>query len=1194
MAMRELLFSMCSLLFIATAHAQTTPPVQLVNSERIALPGSVEYRCPAGTKGFYKHGFRLLNDSALDWQGMYGLRFDVISDAKDPVELSVTLSTPRQQGPDQLTTAHVTLAANDGAKQTVTLPWNAFDMAGADRSPLKYVAGVMIDAKSSTGELATMTISNAHAIAAAAVGLSCDVRGKSVPADGTAEYAVTVSNTSDAPQVVTLTLPRYGWEEMQTTVEPASLRLAAGEGASVKVRVTVPDRIAPGGHEIQTLQAIANGDADRAERLKLITTRQLPHPYILHDASRWQEVRDKVAKYDWAKAAQDKIVKQAATWKVPDIARPPKNDPDDTYGPFLFATANESPLLACGMAWQLTHDKASAEKVATFLRRLSDPAEGYPKTLRAVNQSQVQEGHFFQHVAMAYDMIDDAGVLSDEDRRNIEVTFRLFMGTIARELDRGAINNWNLSESCGAFYCALAMQDLAAADRFFSGPSGIREQLAIGTMDDGWWYECSISYNMWCASEFTQAALAYRAFGDDFLHERVPASYSSKVLLTSDLNGGTPPETTDPAMKRKPFGMDPDITGPNRRSYRTIADLWDSLLPFINYKGVMFGVNDSAENIVTGYRTEVATHPFELAYYAFRDPKYAAMVKLAPERDLLYGVPGLPVQTPEQFRDNAAADNVGLALLRSQTPGRSPREQIQAVLHYGTHGWAHGHYDRTDLLSLMRYGRSFWNPEAIWWGYEPFMYKFYVQTSVNHNMVVVDGKMQEATPGKRLLFYSGGAMQAAAVETTARWSNPPYGGMVYDYVPVKTFAEKCWREGRSVPEPTTRPAYGTLTDFTEPVLQRRLMIVTDDYVVLADYLKGERPHTFDSLLQLRGFQGIENAEPSDHSAQYDIDPRSSGQFITDCDWYRLKGPSLATFREVYGKGTDQAGNKTAGNDDGALNLRIHTAWPADQQIMVATAPEPHETQKRLWYSVLGDGKVLADGKIGSWLLGRGDIDVAVEGVKTLRLETKTELAKQPTLFWVNAKVVTNDGREIPLASLPMKATNIRPARSPGQDYFGGPVKIGGDRYTDGVAAEPKNAAEAGVIEVDLSGVNAARLKASVGGDYPLGDEAQRRKTFAVRQQGTEARFLTVIEPSEDQPMVDSVRADGPDKLVVDLKDGRQQELTIANLDGAGGGITLILRETRDGKVLRTEVASGDTPGQRAGTGAESGASPRHE
>lgn len=68
--------------------------------------------------------------------------------------------------------------------------------------------------------------------------------------------------------------------------------------------------------------------------------------------------------------------------------------------------------MACGVAWQLTHEKAHAEKVAEFLRNLSNPANGYPKTLRGCNQGLVQEGHFFQHLAMAYDMIRDAGSLS--------------------------------------------------------------------------------------------------------------------------------------------------------------------------------------------------------------------------------------------------------------------------------------------------------------------------------------------------------------------------------------------------------------------------------------------------------------------------------------------------------------------------------------------------------------------------------------------------------------------------------------------------------------------------------------------------------------------------------------------------------------------------------------------------------------
>ena len=1138
----------------------------------LSLPSDATFRFADGPRGFYKYGFRLLNDGTADWQAMYGLRFETTLPDANAVEITVTLITPRSSGVDKTTTAVVNVSGI--GDHMITLPWGAFDLNGADTSPLKYIKAVSISAKLIDGKGGSIELQNVQAIEAPAVGLSCEVRGKGVPVGATADYIVRVSNTTGQPEAVTLGFKPYGWEVMQASVEPSALQLAPGESKPITVHVTVPDRVAPGGHENQVLQAIANGDADRAQKMTFITLRELPHPYILHTAARWQEVRDKVAQFEWAKAAQEAYMKRAEAWQVPEIARPPKNDPDDTYGPFLFATQNENPLLACAYTWELTHDKSAAEKVATFLRRLSDPTDGYPKTLRGCNQSQVQEGLFFQHIAMSYDMVQDAGVLSDADRKQIEITFRLFMGTIARELDHGAINNWNLSEACGAFYCALAMQDLVAADRFFAGPSGIKDQLSKGTMDDGWWYECSISYNMWCASEFTQAAMAYEPFGYEFLHEKLPASYSPKVLLTSDLNGGTVNPGKDPAMRDKPFGMNPEIFGPNRRNYRTITDLWDGLLPFINYKGVMFGVNDSSESVVTGNRAEVSGQPFEIAYYAFRDPKYAAIIKMGTGRDLLYGVPELPEKTPELFNQNAYADNVGLALLRSQTPNKPPREQIQAVLHYGTHGWAHGHYDRTDLLSLMRYDRSFWSPEAIWWGYEPFMYKFYVQTSVNHNMVVVDQKMQEATPGKRLLFYTGHALQAAAVETTARWSHPPYGGMVYDSVPVKTFAEKGLREGRSVPEPTTKPAYGTLTEFTEPILQRRLMVVTDDYVVIADYLKALQPHTFDSLLQLRGFDGIEGAKPDHHTAQYNADPRSSAQFITDCDWYHLAGPSLATFTERYGKGTDQSGNRTFGNDDGVLNLGIHTAWPLDQQIMVATSAEEHDTAKRLRYAVRGDGKTLASGQFGSWILGRGDIDVPLDGVKQLELETKTELAKNPTLFWVNAKVITRDGRAIPLSQLPTKVDNVLPSKGRGKDYFGGPIKIQGDLYSEAIAAEPEDAHRPGIVRVDLSGINAVRLQASIGGDYPLGNETQRRKTFAVRSEGTEARFLTVIEPYETKSVIQSVKADGPDAVTVILTDGRSQQIKINAFQGDGASITVNLSETKDGKTLREETASG--------------------
>lgn len=1144
----------------------------------LAVPGQISFRYPEGSRGFHNHGFRLENDGTCDWKDYYGADFQVNLPNDREVELTVTLIAATPNGPDKNVGA--TVCVSGAGLHRITLPWSAFGFDQAGTAFLRFGRGCSVAARFTDGSAGgSIQLRNMRIIRAPAIALLCDVRGKAAAQNEAANYEVQVVNCTDQPESVSLSFVRYGWEVMNAAVEPAVVQLSPGENKKVLVRVTVSDRVPPGGHERQVLQAIPNGDASLAEQLSFITTSSFPHPYILHTAAQWQEVRDKVGRYPWAKAAQDAYIRVAERWIVPEVAKPPANDPDDNYGPFVFHTTEENNLLAAAYSWELTGNRRQAEKVAQFLRRLSDPKIGYPKTLRACNQSLVQEGHFFQHVAMAYDIIHDSDVLTDADRAQIETTFRLLLGTIERASENGSINNWNLSEVCGAFYCALAMQDLVAADRFFAGPAGIEDQLAKGAMDDGWWYECSISYNMWCASEFTQAALAYEPFGFNFKTAWLRASFSNSVMLSTQLNGGNGVESPQPWMKGKPFGMDPTVYGPIRRPYRTITDLWNSLLPFIDYRGVMFGVNDSTESKVTGNRTEVSGQPFEIAYYAYRDPRYAAIIKLGGrQRDLLYGVPDLPEKTPEEFHDNAYADNVGLAMLRSQAKGRPMREQIEAALHYGTHGWAHGHYDRTDLLCLMRYGRSFWNPESVFFGYEPFMYKFFTQTSVNHNMVVVDQKMQQATPGSRLLFYSGSGMQATAVETTARWSNPPYGGMVYDYVPVKTFEQKTWREGRYVPIPANPPAYGSLTDFTEPILQRRLMIVTDDYVLLADYLKGERPHTYENLLQLKGYLGLSgvNEQFLRHDAQWNPDPLGSAQFVTDCNWYSSSAPAVARFAERFGPGVDEEGSRSTGNEPGVLKLDVHSLWPPQQQIMIATAPEQHDAEKRLYYSVRGDGKTLTSGQFGAWILGQGDIDVPLAGVKQLRLETKTELSKKPTLFWAAARVTLQDGKTIPLSQLPLKFENVVADKGVDEDYFGGPVKIAGNQYKDDIPAEPADNRGSGVVLADLTGVRAVRFTAVIGSDYPPGDESQRRKTYAVRSVGADATFLTLIEPYEDQSAVKSASAEGVGHIRVELTDGRVQQLDILQLDGNGKDLGVTLRQTKGDQVLGEEHCDSTT------------------
>ena len=1131
-------------------------PDQVVDA---AGGGRVTLREPDGPRGLYKHGFRVLNDSAAEWQGFHGVQFEVRLPEDQTVTLTASILRAQRSANLAETAFHSSVNVSGAGWHTITLPWSAFDNPQANTSFLKYVKEFTVTGRKADGQPAAFQLRNARVVKAPVISLTADVCGKSTARNGAVEYTVTVGNCTRVRQPVTLGLVRRGWEEMTASVEPATLDLAPGESRQVTVRVEVSERVPPGGHESQVLQAIANGEASQASQLEFITTSEVPHPYLFHTAGRWQEVRDKVAKYPWAKERADEFIKKAAAWQVPEIADPAKA-PDDTYGPYIFPTVTENELMSAGYAWQLTGDKKFAEKVALYLRRLSDPARGYPATLRACNQSLVQEGHYFQHVSQAYDMTYDAGVYSEADRRQLEHTFRMFMDTIARASDYGPINNWNVSEVCGAFDCSLVMGDLAAANRWFYGPAGIQDQLAKGVMDDGWWYECSISYNTWVASEFTLVALAYEPFGVNVMDAKVPAGYSTSVMLATDLSGGAAVGATA-EERRKPFGMEPNTCGPNRRPYRTIHMMWDSLIPFLDYRSIMFGVNDSIENQVGGPRAEVGASPMELAYYVFRDPAYAAVIKNGgAKRDLFFGVPELPEQTSERFRDSAYADNVGLAMLRSQTTNRPIRDQIQAALHYGTHGWAHGHYDRTDLISMFRYGRSFWNPESVFLGYEPFMYKFYCQCTINHNMVVVDEKMQEAMPGRRELFHTGPALQATVVETDARWSHPPYGGMVYDYVPVKTFAEKCWREGRSVPIPTNAPAYGSLTGYTEPIRQRRALLVLDDYIVLADYLQGTNVHTFENLLQLKGFQGLDAPDKKllRHTAQWNPDPVDSAQFVTDCDWYAVNAPAVSRYIELWGTHVDSEGSRSLGNE-GTLKLDVHSLWPPQQEVMIGTAPEMRDVQKRLFYTVRGDGQPLADGKFGAWILGQADIDAAVAGVRQLELETHTELAKLPTLFWANARVVLADGTEKTLAELGATTDghprtsfeNIQQPKAAGQDYFGGPIKIAGNEYHAATPAEPKNEKQPALVRVDLAGLNAVRFKATLGGDYPLGDESQRRKVMAFRAaNGTTPASSTVIEPYETGPVIKSAMALSADKLRVELNDGRVQEIELHRISAA--------------------------------------------
>ncbi|MEI6892798.1 MAG: hypothetical protein V5783_11565 [Pontiella sp.] len=1088
-----------------------------------------------------------VGDSA-DWYDYAGLKFDIFLDKPTTAEVIVTFKTdPADHMELNPASTAQALVSGQGWK-TIYLPWDLFEVnIGQQGNALQAVKELEIRVNSAENK--TLKIRNIQVTQGEMLALESKVRGRSINAGGTVEYDLHIGNTTAEKQGVQLLVEKLGWESMMVSLEPSVFELAPGEVKTVKVEVAIPASLPNGAREKQIIKAIPNGQGSSAVSFEYFTAVAVPTPNIIFTADKWQDVKDKVANYDWAKDALAEYEKNASNWKVPDA----KFDPNK-LGQALYHKSNADELKRCGVAYQLTGKKEYAEKITTLLLRLSREKDGFPVTQKASGEGFVHEGVFFQGVARSYDMVRDSGLLTAKDHAQIQQTLRLFAELTIKYNTRGGISNWNVAEIIGGLYCALALQDWYLVDQILNMPSGVYAQMYHGIMADGWWYECAVGYNTWVASEFSETAIALEPWGINLKDH--------KFLI------GTTPHFSLQKSRRVAglHGMSFEKWGSINQNFVGIKTMWDAAIPFLDYRGVIFAVNDAKESFVTGT-------PYELAYYLYRDPEYAAVINRGETRDLLYGVPNLPDVKSEKMTQSAYADNFGAVMLRSQAPNREQREQIQAVLHYGSHGGHHGHFDRLNFISMMRYGRSFYNPEMFWYGYGSYLYKFLVQTSLTKNMVVVDQKQQEPRESFRTLYYTGDMMQATAVESVSKWSHPPYGGLVYTDQQGISFKKKSEAENRSLYVPKETPEYGLCTEYTEDIVQRRLMIMMDDYVVLADYLQAEQEHTFDWLMQVKGFQGLEadHVEKVRHTGQMNQDPLGSAQFITDCDWYQTKGTSRASFVMGWGKGHDNAGARMPNSEEGILKMDVFTAWPKQNEIMIGTAAENFGVNKRVWYSVIADGETLEDGSTGAWILGAKDLEFNISGKKQLVLKTKVGRSKNNTIFWGNARLVLNDGSEVFVSSLPVQYENMLMPPAQGQDYYAGPVKIEGERMANSTPGMPKDHKTAGFITIDLTGLNAVAFKASLGGDFPMGNESSRRKTMAVRSTGKTARYLSVIEPFETDSVIKSVTAKSANELVVELLDGRVQEITFSGLEHVSNDqVQVTVKERRNGQIIREE------------------------
>ena len=864
-----------------------------------------------------------------DWADWPVLAFDVKgSGDTDAADLTVSL-----KGSSEDVTQPVELTVSGADWETVYLPVNKFREHGnvPRHRLLNHVRGLDFTTDTS-GDL---LLAEPRLQRGRKIGLMFPRQSKAGELGETLTYDGTVVNSSDQPQTVKVRLDRQGAAVMPTTVTPRKVQLAPGESRDITVRADIPTPETPGvqgelpqgARERWSVEAVPGTDLSLSETSELIHLVEVKSPYLIHTEKEWEEIRELVETQDWAQSKIDGKIDWAQRWE-PEEANP--LDAKVAYG------GQKNQLTNAVIVYHITQDRAIGKKLAEFMRTFADPVTGFPAVGQFVGGARtIRHGNHLRAFAKAYAAIRNTDLLSEQDRKNIEQAFRLTMDFPSTKSPPG---NQPLQSVTGGLFAALAIQDWDRVNYFMEGPGKLFWHIRRGIMDDGWWVEMSTGYNILSAKLLTKAGLALRPWGVDALTRKFSAVYHENYRAWAD------PGEDISARFYRDSGIFTSVWGPSRRTYRRIRDLWDATLPLMNEEGRVPGLNDS------GAESSISTNALYLAAYAFDDPTY---LRNTEEHNLLY-----PVELPDEQKStnellpSSSAHNAGVDLLRSQGV-ESPHQQYQTLLSYGSHGGFHGHWDRLNVGWMRRFGRIIMQSPKTWYRYDTPMYQFGMsQTSISHNMLIVDGKNQYPAASHPITFHAGELFQASAVENKTKWSNPRYGGHYQDgnkwYNEEKDILKFSVRGGGptlTAPVPDDHPEWGHMNDYTEPVRSRRLLATTDEYVLVVDHVRADSKHTYDVVYNLPNFKGLGGSGDitlSETREQFDDSPLRPGQFITNARFHKADGNVRAHFKPGYPKSSETSGDdqpRPIVPENGvSLSVDVHTVWPPERKQVVGDNP----------------------------------------------------------------------------------------------------------------------------------------------------------------------------------------------------------------------------------------------------------------
>ena len=454
----------------------------------------------------------------------------------------------------------------------------------------------------------------------------------------------------------------------------------------------------------------------------------MTHPYLMLNKTEIEEIKYKIANYEWAETAFYTLQAGADNWLNNPIEVP------ETGGGFYhaddalaYAITEAHYDLADGvrdlaLMYQLTDDPVYMEKAREILLAYADAYLTYEiqdKEGRTGDQASaggrataqgINEARWIIPLAWAYDLIYND--LSEAERT-----------AVADQLLRPAadllmLNNEGRHNHQTWYNSGVGIIGFVLGDKEYvwyallKDDSSLGYQLEKSVTDDGMWYEGSMHYQFYVLRALQPLMEATHHAGFDvYNHPKYKGLFDFMVTYA-----------------------DPTLEMPTINDGR-VVDLADS-------------------DRVTYY---------ELAYTRLGDPRYVPILEQSYRNDLnalLYGRPELG-EAAEPAWQTQYYDDSDLAILRSGEDD----DRLQVTLNYMGYQGGHSHPDQ---LGLVIYGMGLpLAPDAGSIKYrEPEQEGWFKQT-LAHNALVVDGASQErAAPGQMSRFVAANGGQIASISNS--------------------------------------------------------------------------------------------------------------------------------------------------------------------------------------------------------------------------------------------------------------------------------------------------------------------------------------------------------------------------------------------------------------------------------------------